>query len=126
MEIDLDDLITTLGIGDRSDEEKEDILNEAYARIGSALSAGLSEQQENEYQAISEGNQSVIGAYLDQNMPNYKDDIMYKSIVEDSDVADVNPEQVLASVHWLSKNIPDADARSRKVIEKYKEELRNV
>ncbi|NCS83112.1 hypothetical protein GW746_01720, partial [Candidatus Saccharibacteria bacterium] len=114
-----------LGIGDRSEAEQEEIITEAQRRLGEAISEGLSEQQLTEYQAIIDADQAVIDAWLEQNMPDYKETPLYQEAEAGfADDPDHTPgDKIVASAGWVQQNVPNLEEATKKTIEEYAQEL---
>lgn len=117
-----DYIIDRLGVSHYSDEQKELVLEQVRMFIGEAMSKSLSEQQLNEYQAIIDDNEAVITAWLDQNVPEYKNSTLYKVLIEayQTDPEHNRPEKTLANLAWVEKNVPNAKELADKVIDDYK------
>lgn len=127
MNFDTEDIIRQLGIESLPPDEQDKILDELDDRTGEAISQTLSDRQLTEYQAIIDGNQTVIDAWLDQNFPDYKDSSIYKEVQAgfSTDPAKVPGDKVVASIAWVQKNVPNVQEIIKSVLEKYKEELRS-
>jgi len=125
MQNDANYIIDTLGIASLDDDVREDIVDEAYERIGDAVSQGLSDEQQSEYQRIIDGDQSIIDEYLNAHLPNYKEMPMYKQIMdENSDNPEaVGADKVLASFDWVQRYVPDIQARTDEALNAYRQEL---
>lgn len=126
MQFDTQDMISRLGIGELSETEQADILDEANRRIGENLSSGLNEQQINEYQAIIDGNQAVIDAWLEQNVPDYKESPIYQEIDAGfaTDPDQVPADKAFAAMAWVQQHTPDALETIEKVLTDYGNELK--
>ena len=118
-------IIEQLNIGDWAPEDQENVVAEATMRIGTAMFANLSEQQQNEYKAIVDDHEEVIFAWLEQNIPDYKENPMYKAIVEtqDEDPERNRPEKLFASMAWMQFNVPNIEQIIKDTLAKYKQEL---
>ena len=115
-------IIEQLSIEAFSKAEQEEMLNEVRMRIGEAVSESLSEQQLNEYQAIIDANDSVIQPWLEQNVPEYKNTVVYQQLVEDSasDPEHNDPAKLFANLAWVELNIPNRKEIADAVITDYK------
>lgn len=104
-----DELITELGIEAYSPEEQQRVLDELNMLVGEAMLGHLGEEQINEYEAIINGNQEVITAWLNENDPNYADSIAYQQLAEgiEDDPDGVPADKVYASMAWVEKNNPN-------------------
>ena len=125
MQFDAEDIIKRLGIESLPADEQEEIIDTLNERIGASISMSLTEQQINEYQAIIDGRQVVIDAWLDQNLPNYKDTEVYKEVLAgfESDPEKVPGDKVVASIAWVEKNVPNKESIVAKAIEDFSREL---
>lgn len=105
-------------------EEKQEVLDQVAVRVGEAIGAQLTDAQRNEYQAIVDANQDVISAWLDQNMPDYKDSPIYQEVAAgfETDPEKIQPEKVVASIGWVEVNIPNANEVVAQVVAAYKQE----
>lgn len=126
MNFDTEDIVKELGIGELSPKEREEILDELDVRTGAAISEKLDERQLEEYQGIIDGNQTIIDAWLDQNVPDYKNSAIYKEVQAgfSDDPEKIPGDKVVASIAWIEKNVPDIKEIVDSVREEYKEELR--
>jgi hypothetical protein len=106
-------------------EKQSEILDELNFRVGDAMMETLSEQQQSEYEAIINADQAVIDAWLNQNLPDYKNTPLYKEVAEgyDQDPEHIDPAKVVASVGWVEVNVPDIQEITNRIIETYKAEL---
>jgi len=118
-------IIDTLGIAEWPEDQREPVVAEAIVRVGDAILEGVSEQQFNEYNAIVDDDKDVINAWLDQNVPDYRDNEAYKAIEAgyDEDPEKNNPAKIFASIAWIQVNVPNAQDRINKALEAYKQEL---
>ncbi len=118
-------IIEELGIADWDAEKREAAVVEATMRIGNTLVDSLTEQQYNEYQAIINDDQAVISAWLSQNVPDYKDNLVYQEIADnyEQDPEHNNPEKIFANLTWIQQTIPDLQERIAQTLAAYKEEL---
>lgn len=118
-------IIEQLGIGDWPEEKQREVLEIATVRFGNAITDSLTEQQFNEYKAIVDDNQEVIDAWLDQNVPDYKESPVYKEIQGgyDADPEKNNPAKLFASIAWIQVNVPNVQDIIAKALDEYKQEL---
>lgn len=125
MNFDTEDIVKRLGIENLSASEREEILDELDVRTGAAVAKILDDRQLREYQAIIDGNQTVIDAWLDQNLPDYKDSAVYKEVQAgfSSDPEKVPGDKVVASIAWIEKNVPNIKEIVEATLIEYKEEL---
>lgn len=118
-------IIEQLGIGDWPEEKQREVLEIATVRFGNAITDSLTEQQFNEYKAIVDDNHEVIDAWLDQNVPDYKESPVYKEIEGgyDADPEKNNPAKLFASIAWIQVNVPNVQDIIAKALDEYKQEL---
>lgn len=107
----IDDLIAELGIENLTSEQQRHVINELKMQLGDAMLEGLDAEQINEYEAIINGDQATITAWLEANDPGYEDTVAYQQLAVGSDI---DPEKVpadkaYASIAWVEKHNPDLD-----------------
>jgi hypothetical protein len=119
-----DQIIEQLGIQDVPEDEQTEIINEAQVRIGEAISEKLTDDQLNEYQAIIDGNEAVISAWLEKNIPEYKDEPVYQSFVEglETDPEKNSPEKLFTNLAWIQLTVPGIQMVVAEAIEAFKQE----
>ena len=120
-----DELIKELGIESLSEQEQQRALDRLSLEVGQALMGDLSEDQIAEYEAIINGDQSVITAWLEENEPQYKETVAYIQLAEgfEDDTDKVPADKMYASMAWLKKNNPDLDEKVAQIKAKLKAEL---
>lgn len=103
-----EDLITELGLEHLTTDQQQDIIDELSVRIGQELLGQLTQTQIDEYEAIINGEQPVIDAWLAANDPEYKETVAYQelSVGYDEDPEKVPADKVYASMAWVEKNSP--------------------
>ena len=118
-------IIDSLAIGDWPSDQREPVVAEATMRIGSAIISDLSEEQYNEYKAIVDDDQAVITNWLEQNVPEYRENAAFKEIEAgyEADPEKNNPAKLFASLAWVQINVPDIQTRIEKTLEEYKREI---
>lgn len=118
-------IIDRLDANDWSEDKKQEIVLEATMRIGESLLEGLDEQKTNEYKAIVDDNHDVINVWLDQNVPDYKDNPVYQEIEAgyEADPEKNNPAKLFSTIAWVQLNVPDLQDRIDSVLEQYRQEL---
>lgn len=104
-----DELIVELGIQDYSPEEQQRVLDELNMLVGEAMLSHLAEEQVSEYEAIINGDQAVIDAWLAENDPQYAESMTYQQLAEgvEDDPDHVPADKVYASMAWIEKNNPN-------------------
>jgi hypothetical protein len=117
--------IEKLAITNLPQEKQNEVLEELNYRVGDAITETLSEQQQNEYEAIINADKIVIDAWLNQHLPNYKETALYEELAAgyDQDPEHIDPAKVVASIGWVELNVPTIQEITNKVIEDLKSEL---
>jgi len=115
-------ILEELGATHASEEAKQQLLDHVGLYIGREIEAQLSEQKRNEYKAILDADQEVIYAWLEQNMPEYKNSELYKEVMDayETDPEKVQPEKVIATIGWVTAEVPNLEAIVTKVVEAFK------
>lgn len=118
-------IIEILGISSWPEDKRQDAIDSAMHRIGEAIDASLTEQQNNEYQAIIDDDRGIIDAWLEQNVPDYKQSPVYQSFEEGvaEDPEQNSPEKLFASIAWIQFNVPNVKDVISKALADYKQEL---
>lgn len=118
-------IIEQLGIANLPADEQQRMIEEVQVRIGELVSENLTEQQLNEYQAIIDDDKEVIDAWLDLNVPDYKNSAAYQAFEEDykDDPEFNNPAKLFASLAWIEFNVPNLEEVMQQGIDTYKQEL---
>lgn len=117
-------ILKQIGMENAPEAEQRAALDQLQTFIGEAMSATLSEQQLNEYQAIIDDDTEVIDAWLESNVPDYKNAALYQEFSEgfDSDPEQNSPEKLFATVAWIELNVPNRQAIVDEVIANFKPE----
>lgn len=121
--LDTQQIIEELGIQHLSSSEQEELVSEYYVRLGEAMSVGRTEAQLNEFQAIIDGNQHVIDAWLEQHRPGYEDEDAYKLFLDTAtrnNPEGVQPDKMYASAAWIQENIPNIAELMQQVTQEVK------
>lgn len=118
-------LIEKLGIQAWPVDKQEEVLEVATYKIGEATTSQLSEQQFNEYQAIVNDDHSVIDAWLETHVPDYKNSPIYQDLEAGyaTDPEQNNPAKLFASVAWIQVNVPNVHELIDKALDEYRQEL---
>lgn len=132
-----DSFLDGMGLDDMPEDEKNAFLGhlqeELEVEVGEQISEGLPEAVIEQFEKIIEGDSDVISKMLEE-AGDYKQDDMYKKILENTGYADGSPEALgeYASMLWLHQNRPDyqeiiedAIANIKSVIMESKEALLN-
>lgn len=120
-----DELIEQLGIQSWPEDKQNEAIETATFRIGNAITEQLSEQQFNEYKAIVDDDHDVIDAWLERNVPDYKESPIYQEFEAgyDDDPEKNNPAKLFASMAWVQVNVPNVPELIANALEAYKQEL---
>lgn len=120
-----DELIEQLGIQGWPEEKQNEAAEMAVFRIGEAITGELTEQQFNEYKAIVDDDHDVIDAWLNQNVPDYKESPLYQEFEAgyDEDPEKNNPAKLFASMVWVQVNVPHVSEVIARTLDTYKNEL---
>jgi hypothetical protein len=118
-------IIEKLGIKELTEAQQQEAITEAQRRIGEDVSGTLSEQQLIEYQAIIDGDQAVIDAWLEQHLPDYKESPIYQEVEAgfEQDPDHTPGDKVVASAAWVQQNVPNLEEIMVSAIEEYAQEL---
>ena len=102
------DIIVELGIEHMTEQQQQRVIEELEIRVGEAMLDGMSAEQGTEYQAIINGDQQVITAWLETNDPGYQDTIAFQQLSESSGdgLTSIPADKVYASIAWIEKNNP--------------------
>ncbi len=120
-----DDIIEKLGIQEWPEDKQNEVLEVATHRIGLAVTENLTEAQFNEYQSIVDDDEAVIFAWLEQNIPEYKQSPVFQEFENsvDDDPERNRPEKLFASIAWIQMNVPNVQELIEKALTAYREEL---
>jgi len=104
-----EDLIVELGIERLTSAQQQSVIDELNMRVGEAVLGGLSAEQVKEYEAIINGHQEVISAWLKANDPGYADTVAYQQLAQgfEDDPDKVPADKVYTSMAWIEKNNPN-------------------
>ncbi len=118
-------MIDSLGIQDWPEERRRAAVVEATMRVGEIIIKNVSEERYNEYKAIADDNHEVINNWLNENVPNYKENAMYKEIEAgyEADPEKNNPAKLFATIAWVQVNVPNLQELVDKTLADYKQEL---
>lgn len=124
---DQDQLIEKLGIAGWDAKEQELAIEGAKHRIGLLIDEGLTEQQRNEYTAIIDDDRGVIDAWLEQNVPDYKQSPVFQQFEEgvSEDPEQNSPEKLFASIAWMQFNVSNMQEVIEKALSEHKEEIQS-
>ncbi len=120
--------LETVGLSGMPEEEKENFLQYAQdqleVRIGEKMSEGLSEEQLDEFERIIDNDQETVQKWL-ANAGDYKNDEIYKKLLDGSEVAEDTPEFLndYVTAKWLDQNCPQYQDIIRESIEGLQQEI---
>ena len=120
--------LETVGLSGMPEEEKENFLQYAQdqleVRIGEKMSKGLSEEQLDEFERIIDNDQETVQKWL-ANAGDYKNDEIYKKLLDGSEVAEDTPEFLndYVTAKWLDQNCPQYQDIIRESIEGLQQEI---
>lgn len=120
--------LETVGLSGMPEEEKENFLQYAQdqleVRIGEKMSKGLSEEQLDEFERIIDNDQETVQKWL-ANAGDYKNDEIYKKLLDGSEVAEDTPEFLndYVTAKWLEQNCPQYQDIIRESIEGLQQEI---
>lgn len=117
-----DYIIQKLGIQQLDTATQESHIVEVRTLVGEKISASLTEQQLNEYEAIINADDDVIQAWLEQNTPEYKNSAAYKELEAGyhDDPERNDPDKLYANLAWVEKNVPNRQQIVDSVLAEYK------
>ena len=108
-----DQFLQTVGLGNLPDDQKQAFLQHTYEtleeRVGMRLASSLSEAQLEEFEAFASQNEEKTYAWLDTNVPDYKNQEDYKQLSASAPEG-VTPLMIAAeyaSVRWLEITSPN-------------------
>ncbi len=120
--------LEAVGLSGMPEEEKENFLQYAQdqleVRIGEKMSEGLSDEQLDEFERIIDNDQNIVQQWLAKT-GDYKNDEIYKKLLNGSDVAEGTPEFLndYVTAKWLNQNCPQYQDIIRESIEALRQEI---
>ncbi len=120
--------LDSVGLSEMPEEQKGSFLQYAQdqleVRIGEKMSEGLSESQLDEFERIIDNDQDTIQGLLAQ-FGDYKNDEIYKNLLDGSDAAEDSPEFLndYVTAKWLNQNCPQYQDIIRESIEGLQAEI---
>ena len=124
-----DKFIQDLGLDQLPEEQRQAFLqhiyNELELRVGTELSDGMSDAQLEEFEAIIDKNEEVIGNWITQYAPNYYQDEAFNRLQQATglDVNDPALRDEFVATKWLEVNRPDYRDVVARVLEALKQEI---
>jgi len=102
-------IIEELEIGNLSSDQQQALIDEYRMAVGEAITGNLSPELLAEFEAIVNGDQNVIDAWLQENAPDFQTTQAYADLNEgfDEDPEKVPADKVFASIAWMQKNSPN-------------------
>ena len=120
--------LETVGLSGMPEEEKDNFLQYAQdqleVRIGEKMSEGLSEEQLDEFERIIDNDQETVQKWL-ANAGDYKNDEIYKRLLDGSEVAEDTPEFLndYVTAKWLDQNCPQYQDIIKEAMEGLQQEI---
>lgn len=124
-----DDFLEDLGLGAMPEEQKKPFLQHIYQelelRVGTKLSAGMSDEQLVEFEAIIDKKDGAIEKWLESKVPDYKSDKLFKGLQDKSGLqdSDLTLLSEYAATKWLEINRPDYRDVVKNTLEELKKEI---
>lgn len=124
-----DKFLQDIGLGELPEEQKKPFLqhvyNELELRVGTKLSDGMTDSQLTEFEAIIDHKDDTIMAWLDKNVPDYKNDSLFVQLQKSMSLAvnDPNLRAEYAATKWLGINRPDYKEVVTHTLEELREEI---
>lgn len=124
-----DQFLSDVGLGSLPEDQKKPFLQYVYERleglVGERLSAGMTEQQLTEFEALIDRNEAAISAWLGAHAPNYGEDSVFLRLQQASGLAadDIRLKAEFAATKWLEVNRPDYRSVVASTLENLKQEI---
>lgn len=108
--------LTSLGLSDLPQDKQQEIAQqlqtELEERVGEKLTAGMSDEQLAEFDALMENDEQAVQQWLQANRPNYSDREDFKVLTKEAGIAEDQPvpSNVLsgyAVASWIEVHHPD-------------------
>ena len=121
--------LDSVGLSGMPEEQKNNFLQYAQdqleVRIGEKMSEGLTEAQLDEFERIIDNDQETVQKWL-KDLGDYKNDEVYKNLLDGSDVAEGTPEFLndYVTAKWLNQNCPQYQEIIRESLEGLQEEIK--
>ena len=120
--------LESVGLSSMPESEKHAFLahvqDELEIRIGAKMSEGLSPAQLDEFEKLSEKDQTILDAKLAEN-PDYQNDPVYQQLLQKHNVS-TGESDILAEylqVKWIEKNRPDYRNIVKNTFDELKQEI---
>ena len=112
---------------DQKQAFKEHIYSQLELRVGTRLSAGLTDQQLAEFESFVDRDAAKVQAWITAHASDYQNDSAYQQLKANAPQG--TEEQVIlaeyASLKWLGMNRPDYQQVVAAVIEELKQEIKS-
>lgn len=99
------DIAETLGVTQLSQNEQAQVIAEYEQRVGELIDEALTDEQQEEYESIINGDVAVIADWLEKNIPDYRSQPAYQAFAEEQ--GDIPADKVYASMAWIQVNYPN-------------------
>lgn len=125
-----DQFLEEVGLADLPEEKREPFLRYVYetleTRTGEVLSAGMTNEQLDEFEGLIDRVPPKVIAWLERYAPDFLEDPLYTAVREGLGEAapDVAVLGEYACTKWLAVNRPDYREQVMKVIDGIKEEIK--
>lgn len=127
-----DNFLKDLGLDNLPEEQKKAFLQHIYEelelRVGTRLAEGLSDTQLAEFEALIERDADKVGAWLEQNVPDYQTRPDYQKMLQQAQGQNIDKLALLseyAATKWLEINRPDYRDVVAAVLTELKGEISN-
>jgi hypothetical protein len=122
-----DEFITELGLENLNPDQQQRVIDDLNMRVGEAVTADLSDEQVIEYEAIINGNQAIITAWLRENAPHYATTVAYQQLAEgyEDDPEKIPADKIYASMAWIEKNNPNLSETVASIKDSIKENIQH-
>jgi hypothetical protein len=108
-----DDFLVEVGLGNLPEPERSDLLGAAREefelRVGTALSAGLSSAELDQFDAFIQRDVGSVSSWLEEHSPEFSEDPLFIELLKGAG-PQFSDEEILceyAAVRWISVHRPD-------------------
>ena len=105
--------LSDIGLNELPEEQKRPFLQHVYdeleMRVGTQLSAGMTDEQLSEFESIIDRKDNIIVDWLNRNVPDYQNDTVFQQLRDSSKLNSDDPilRAEYAATKWLEVNRPD-------------------
>lgn len=105
--------LSDIGLNELPEEQKRPFLQHVYdeleMRVGTQLSAGMTDEQLSEFESIIDRKDNIIVDWLNRNVPDYQNDTVFQQLRDSSKLNIDDPilRAEYAATKWLEVNRPD-------------------